>query len=107
MLTVGAQAIPNQQLQCQLGNQAVTLNIYQTPFAMHMDVLVGSDLIVAGVICENANRIVRDAYLGFSGDFVWFDTTGEGNDPVYTGIGTQFSLIYLSPAELAAAGFSG
>lgn len=106
MLTVQAQAVPNQQLQCQLGNQAVTLIIYQTPFAMHMDVLIGADAIVEGVICENGNRIVRDAYLGFTGDFVWFDVQGEGTDPVYTGIGTRYQLLYLSPAELAAAGFA-
>ena len=107
MLTVQAQAVPNQQLQAQLGTQAVTLNIYQTAFALHMDVFVGATAIVEGVICENANRIVRDAYLGFAGDFVWFDTSGQGADPVYTDIGGRYQLIYLSPADLAAIDFSG
>ena len=107
MQTVQAQAVPNQQLQCQLGPQSVTLNIYQTAFALHMDVLVGGVEIVLGVICENANRVVRDVYLGFVGDFVWFDTQGQGADPVYTGIGTRYQLVYLSPADLAAFGFAG
>lgn len=106
MLTVSAQAIPNQQLQAQLGVQAVTLNVYQTNFALMMDVLIGPTKIVTGVACENLNRIVRDAYLGFSGDFIWFDTQGT-DDPVYTGIGTRFFLIYLTPDDLAAVGQSG
>lgn len=106
MQTVSAQAVPNQQLQVQLGAQAVTLNIYQTAFALHMDVLVGSVEIVVGVICENLNRIVRDAYLGFVGDFIWFDSQGT-NDPVYTGIGSRYQLVYLSPADLAAVGQTG
>lgn len=106
MQQVAPQAVPNQQLQVQLGTQAVTLNIYQTAFALHMDVLVGAVAIVSGVICENLNRIIRDAYLGFSGDFVWFDTQGT-TDPVYTGIGTRYQLVYLSPSDLAAVGQTG
>jgi hypothetical protein len=106
MQTISAQAVPNQQLQCQLGTQAVTLNIYQTNFALHMDVLVGAVAIIKGAICENLNRIIRDAYLGFAGDFVWFDTLGTAN-PVYTGIGTRYQLVYLSPTDLAAVGQTG
>jgi len=71
-----------------------------------MDVLVGGTTIISGVICENLNRIVRDAYLGFSGDFAWYDTQGT-SDPVYTGIGTRFVLLYLTPDDLAALGLTG
>lgn len=106
MLTIGAQAVPNQQLQCQLGTQPVTLNITQYQYGLFMDVLVNGTAIISGVICENLNRIVRDAYLGFSGDLLWYDTQGT-SDPVYTGIGSRYQLIYLTPDELAAVGLSG
>lgn len=107
MQTIGVQAIASQQLQCQLGNQAVTLAIYQFQYGLFMDVQVSGADVVTGVICENMNRIVRDAYLGFSGDFAWIDTSGAGADPVYTSLGARWKLLYLTPADLAALGFSG
>jgi hypothetical protein len=106
MLLVGALAIPNQQLSCQLNSQAVGVNIYQYAYGLFMDVYVAGTAIITGVICENLNLIVRDAYLGFQGDFVWFDGVGA-SDPVYTGIGTRFKLVYLSPTDLATLGLAG
>ena len=47
------------------------------------------------------NRIVRDLYLGFVGDFIWFDTQGS-SDPIYMGLGSRFILVYLAPADLPA-----
>lgn len=108
MLVVGAQALPNQTMQAALGGQAVTLNIYQTQYELAMDVLAPGMLNggLFGVICQNLNRIVRDAYLGFVGDLVWLDTQGA-TDPIYTGIGGRYQLIYLTQSDLEAAGFSG
>jgi hypothetical protein len=106
MQTVAVQALPNQQLQAQLGNQSVTLQIIQENFGLFMTVLVAGQVIIQGVICENLNRIVRDAYLGFVGDFIWFDTQGT-SDPIYTGLGSRYLLVYLSEADLAAVGETG
>lgn len=69
-----------------------------------MDIYVSGTLIIGGVICQNLNRIVRDKYLGFIGDFSWIDNTGLGNDPYYTGLGTTYSLAYLSEADLIGVG---
>lgn len=73
---------------------------------MFMDVYVGTTLIIAGVQCENLNRIVRDSYLGFQGDFAFRDTQGD-TDPYYTGLGTRYRLLYLTPDDLASLGFTG
>ncbi len=99
MLIIPTQSVPNQSLQVVLGNQACTLNIYQFAYGMFMDVLVSNNLIIGGVICENLTKIVRDAYFGFVGDFVWFDTQGT-SDPVYTGIGSRYQLVYLEAADI-------
>jgi hypothetical protein len=99
MQTVPIQAVPNQNLQVQLGSQACTLEIYQYAYGLFINVYVSGVLIIGGVICENLNRIVRDAYLGFVGDFVWFDTQGK-SDPVYTGLGSRFLLVYLEQADV-------
>jgi hypothetical protein len=98
MQPVPLQAAPNQTLQIVLGGQSCVLTLYQSPVALFMDVLVNDAPIVLGVICQNLNRVVRNLYLGFSGDFVFDDTQGT-DDPVYGGLGTRFQLIYLTAAE--------
>lgn len=106
MQTVPLQAIPNQTLNVQLGGQACILNVYQLAFGLFMDLYVGNSLIVTGVICENLNRIVRSLYLGFSGDLCFFDTQGgsDPQDPIYTGLGARYQLVYLTPSDLDGAG---
>ena len=59
--------------------------------------------IIAGVLCQNLNRIVRSLYLGFVGDFMFNDNQGD-TDPVYTGFGGRYQLVYFAPADLAALG---
>jgi hypothetical protein len=106
MQTIPIAAIPNQTLNVQLGGQACILNVYQLAYGLFMDVYIGNTLIVGGVICENLNRIVRSLYLGFIGDLCFFDTQGAQNpqDPIYTGLGSRYQLVYLTPSDLAGAG---
>lgn len=104
MQVVPLQPVPNQTLQVQLGGQACVLNVYQLAYGLFMDVRVGNELVVPGVICENLNRIVRSLYLGFAGDFCFFDTQGGASpqDPIYTGLGGRFQLVYLEENDLPA-----
>jgi hypothetical protein len=101
MMSISVAAVPNQSLQTQVGGQNVTINLAQTAYGLFMDVLVNGSPIVYGVICENLNRIVRSVYLGFIGDFVFFDSQGT-TDPIYTGLGTRYQLIYLEESDLPA-----
>ena len=98
---VPLQAVPSQALTITLGGQAVQVNVYQKNTGLFCDVLVSNVAVVAGVICENLNRIVRDAYLGFIGDLIFMDTQGS-SDPTYQGLGVRFVLFYLTAADLAA-----
>lgn len=97
---VPLQAVPSQSVSVTLSNQNCQLNVYWTAYGLFMDVYVAGTLIIGGVICQNQNVIVRDAYLGFIGDFMFFDNSGAGADPVYTGLGTTYSLLYLTPTDL-------
>lgn len=97
---VPLQAVPNQTLQVQLGEQACIINLYQSAYALFIDLYVGNSLIACGVICENLNRVVRAAYRGFVGDLAFVDTQGS-SDPVYTGLGSRFQLIYFDQSSLA------
>ncbi len=104
MQVIPIQAVPNQTLQTQLAQQPCTINVYQQLYGLFVDLYVGETLIVAGVFAENANRIVRDSYLGFVGDLIFWDTqTADADDPVYTGLGSRFLLLYLEQADLDAA----
>lgn len=106
MLIIPTTPVPAQNLQVVLAGQACLLNIYQRLSGMYMNVYIdnGATAVIGGVICENANRIVRDAYLGFVGDLAWLDNSGDGADPYYTGLGTQFSLAYLETEDLFGLG---
>ncbi len=111
MLIIPTSPVPAQVIQAPLGEQNCTLTIYQLDTGLFIDVLIsaaGGVLmpIVYGVLCLNLNLIVRSAYLGFVGDFAWIDNQASvptaGQDPNYLGLGSQFSLAYLSPSDLPA-----
>lgn len=99
MQTIPLQATPAQTLNVTLSNQACALNIYQKSTGLFCDVYVNNALIIGGVIGQNLNRIVRDAYLGFDGDLIFFDTQGS-SDPDYTGLGDRYVLLYLLANEI-------
>lgn len=104
MQIVPLSAQPNQTLQVQLNGQACTIDIIQMAYGLFLTLMVGDVPIIYNVICENRNRIVRSAYLGFSGDLCFFDTQGN-TDPIYTGLGdasARYQLVYLEPSELPA-----
>lgn len=107
-----SQIVPLQPLAAQtvtvnLNNQACTITVSQKSTGMFIDLYVDNALIIGGVICQNLNVIVRNAYLGFIGDIAFVDTQGDPNtgltqDPFYTGLGSRFLLEYFLPSELPA-----
>jgi len=103
MQQIPLQSVPNQSLSIALAGQNCRINIYQRSTGLYSDLYVDNTLIIGGVICQNLNRIVRDAYLGFIGDLGFFDTQGI-NDPEYTGLGSRYLLIYLEASDLSGAG---
>lgn len=99
MLLIPLDAVPSQTVDIVLNNQVCTISVYQKSTGLFLDLSVNNALIIGGVLCENANRIVRSAYLGFIGDLAFLDTQGS-TDPVYTGFGSRYELLYLEPADL-------
>lgn len=95
-------ATPNQTLTVLLANQNCRINVYQKFFGLYVDLAVGALPVLNGVIAQNANLIVRYAYLGFVGDLAFFDTQGS-NDPDYTGLGSRYQLVYLEAADLVTS----
>jgi hypothetical protein len=96
-------ALPSQTFLIDLNQQTCRIDVYQKRTGMFCNFWLGngSAPTLAGRICLDRTLIVRDAYLGFSGDLAFFDAQGT-SDPTYDGLGTRYFLYYLSPADLAS-----
>lgn len=101
MQYVPIRAVPSQTIAVTLGGQACRINLYQRRMGLFCDLLVNDQPVIGGVICQAGNVIVRDRYLGFAGDLVFYDEQGD-EDPEYTGLGTRWVLAYLEPFQLLA-----
>lgn len=92
-------AVPNQTFRATLGGQYCTINLRTLGGELFADVLVNAVPIIQNRRCLNQARIVREAYLGFIGDLMFTDSQGS-DDPVYTGLGARFLLVYLEASDL-------
>lgn len=101
MVIIPLQAVPSQAVGATLDGQVSQISLYQKDAGLFIDLYVDNALVIGGVICQNLNRIVRSLYLGFSGDLTFIDNQGD-TDPVYSGLGTRYSLAYISASELPA-----
>jgi hypothetical protein len=99
MMVIPIGVDPAQSFNVTLNSQPCTIRIAQKTTGMFLDLLVNNTLIIGGVLCLDRTRIVRDDYLGFSGDLFFADTQGT-NDPYYTDLGTRYLLLYAGPGEV-------
>ena len=99
MQTLTLSAVPNQILKSLLSGQQTSINLYTLADEnLYMDVELNNKPVVTGVLVRNKVKIIRNTYFGFSGDFVIVDTQGS-DEPVYSGLGTRWQLIYLLASE--------
>lgn len=98
MQTVPIQAIPAQTLQVVLGGQNCQIAISQKPQGVFVDVSVDDVNIVTAVLAHDAVPLICREYTGFIGNLLFIDTQGS-DDPNYTGMGSRFTLNYLTAEE--------
>ena len=84
---------PSQTMSVQLGQQSCRIDIRQRRTGVFVDLYVQDVPIFQGVKALDRCLLVRDAYLGFTGDLFFADTQGT-SDPVYTGFDDRFRLYY-------------
>jgi hypothetical protein len=97
-------AVPTQTLSIVLENQncEITLQLFGT--SLYFSLTADAVPIVKTRIARNKIRFLLDAvYKPFVGDFVFVDTQGD-TDPQYAGLGTRYLLVYMTEAEVNAAG---
>ena len=100
MQAIPLQSIPSQTVKSTLAGQNCQIYVYQKKQGLFFDLNVNGIDVVNAVLCENANPLVCIQYNGFQGNFVFIDTQGK-DDPVSTGLGVRYQLIYLTAAENA------
>lgn len=100
MQVIPLQAVPSQLLQVVLGGQNCQLSIYQKPQGLFVDLSSNGVTISLAVIAQDVNPLNPIAYTGFIGNLIFTDTQGN-SDPVYTGLGARFQLVYLTADEYA------
>jgi hypothetical protein len=107
MLQVPLAAVPSQQFGITLDGQNCTISVYQKTTGLYFDMLFNGAPFTSTVRCLNEARLCEDRqYLGFEGDFLFYDAQGD-SDPDYTGLAGRFVLIYLEAADLAAIAAAG
>lgn len=99
MFVIPLTSVPSQKLSALLAGQNCQIKVYQKTTGVYLDLSINDSPIVSGVICRDRVVLVRDTYLGFTGDLAFFDTQGT-SDPTYDGLGARYQLVYLSPGEL-------
>jgi hypothetical protein len=107
MLQVPLAAVPSQSFGITLGGQNCTISVYQKTTGLYFDMQVAGAPFTNTVRCLNEARLCEDRqYLGFVGDFLFYDTQGD-TDPQYLGLADRYVLIYLEAADLAAIAAAG
>lgn len=95
------QSVASQQTQVVLDGQSCAISVYVKNQCMFFDIAVNGAPIAYAVQCKNLVSLVPTSYLGFAGWLVFYDTQGK-SDPVYTGLGSRWVLLYLDAADLEA-----
>lgn len=106
MQEITLSASKSQQFSVTLDSVSCTIKVHQRTSGLYLDLWVGSTAVCLGVLCLNANKIVRYDYLrsatGFSGDLFFIDTQGS-DAPEYSELGTRYLLYYVTNDELDSA----
>ena len=104
MQVIPIQPVPSQQVLCVLGGQNCQISIYQRAGRGFTNLYVdlnsnGTNMFLATLAHNAVPLDPCNSYDGFEGNLFFIDTQGV-DDPEYTGLGTRWFLVYLTPAEL-------
>lgn len=95
MLVVPLDAVPSQTVNVTLANQPARISVRTIGTKLYFSL----DGIVTNRICRDRQRLLVDAqYQGFAGEFAFVDTQGVA-DPVFTGLGSRYQLVYYDVGE--------
>jgi hypothetical protein len=85
---------PSQVFDVTLGTQNCEMTLQQMSTGMFMSISVDGVSVISGRYCVDRVNMVRQKYLGFGGALYFVDTTQQGSDPYYSGLGSRYLLVY-------------
>lgn len=99
MRTIPIEPQKSQSISISLAGQQCTIRLVQRVMFIYMDLEVDGVPVMQGIPCLYGNKMVRYKYLGFLGDFVFIDNSGQ-KDPKWSGLGDRYSLYYIEENDL-------
>lgn len=90
------QPVPSQTFQATLGTQNCQITLQWMSTGLFASLSINGSPIISGKYCNDRVNLIRAAYLGFTGWLYFVDTAGKQVDPIYTGLGSRFLLVYES-----------
>lgn len=99
MRKIPLRAVPAQACSVVLGGQNCQVSVYQKSTGVYLDLRVNHQPVAMAVLCHDRVWLIRETYSGFVGDLTFVDTQGR-DDPVYTGFGDRFQLMYRESTDL-------
>jgi hypothetical protein len=95
---IPVQPIANQTFSCVLDNQQCVIALETTDYGLFASVSYNGIAVATGRLCLDRTDINSARYLGMPQALFFADLQGQ-SDPVYTGFGTQYLLVYGNPAD--------
>lgn len=92
MLIVPLKAVPSQTLQINLDGQNARISVRTIGRLLYFSL---EGVAVIRLARDRVRQLIDAQYHGFEGDFAFIDTQGT-DDPVYTGLGSRWQLVYYS-----------
>lgn len=86
----------NQSFSCVLDGQDAQINLTTTDYGLFADVVYGGTPVAVGRLCLDRTDINPDRYLGMPQGLFFVDLQGT-SDPVASGFGTRYLLLYGTP----------
>lgn len=88
---------PNPNFSCVLDGLLAQFQLRTTDYGLFADVVYNGAPVATGRLCLDRTDINPNRYFGLPQGLFFVDTIGA-TDPVYTGFGTRYLLIYGDPS---------
>lgn len=95
-IVIPIQPRANQVFSCILDGQSAQISLTTTDNGLFADIIYNGVPVANGRLCLDRTDINPNRYNGLPQFLGFADLTGQ-TDPVYTGFGTQYILIYGDP----------
>ncbi len=89
---------PNQSIQILLGEQEISMRIYQRNTSLYIDIKKGLDIVCLGQKCIFGKSLITFTQDILRGTLHFIDIKGT-NPPEFSQISTRYFLVYLEENE--------